>query len=87
MKDLTHIKRFNESEENLNISDVSESLKTDEEISIAGIKQSNKFASESTTDYTIGYIDGYKQAIKDLNINTTKMPRIIIPNRLADVKR
>jgi hypothetical protein len=70
MKDLTHIKRFNESEENLNISDVSESLKTDEEISIAGIKQSKKFASESTTDYTIGYIDGYNQAIKDLNNNS-----------------
>jgi hypothetical protein len=27
MKDLTHIKRFNESEENLNISDVSDSEK------------------------------------------------------------
>jgi hypothetical protein len=27
MKDLTHIRRFNESEENLNISDVSESKK------------------------------------------------------------
>jgi hypothetical protein len=29
MKDLKHIKRFNESEENLNISDVSESNSTD----------------------------------------------------------
>jgi histidyl-tRNA synthetase len=28
MKDLTHIKRFNESEENLNISDVSKLLNT-----------------------------------------------------------
>jgi hypothetical protein len=28
MKDLTHIKRFNESEENLNISDVSDSSKS-----------------------------------------------------------
>ena len=32
MKDLTHIKRFNESEENLNISDVSDSKTTAEEI-------------------------------------------------------
>ena len=70
MKDNKHIKSFNEATENLNISDVSKSLKTDEEISIAGIKQSKKFASESTTDYTIGYIDGYKQAIKDLNNNS-----------------
>jgi hypothetical protein len=61
---------LDKSNENLNISDVSESLKTDEEISIAGIKQSKKFASESNTDYTIGYIDGYKQAIKDLNNNS-----------------
>jgi hypothetical protein len=29
MKDLTHIRRFNESEENLNISDVSDSNSTD----------------------------------------------------------
>ena len=66
MKDLKHVKRFNEATENLNISDVSESLKTDEEISIVAMKQSNKFASESKSDYTIGFIDGYKQAIKDI---------------------
>jgi hypothetical protein len=70
MENNKHIQSFSEHQENLNISDVSESLKTDEEISIAGIKQSKKFASESTTDYTIGYIDGYKQAIKDLNNNS-----------------
>jgi hypothetical protein len=32
MKDLTHIKRFNESEENLNISDVSGSFFTNDEV-------------------------------------------------------
>jgi hypothetical protein len=32
MKDLTHIKRFNESEENLNISDVSESNSTKDKV-------------------------------------------------------
>jgi hypothetical protein len=34
MKDLTHIRRFNESEENLNISDVSESLSPKETLTL-----------------------------------------------------
>ena len=35
MKDLKHIKRFNESDENLNISDVSDSDSTDDEMTFS----------------------------------------------------
>ena len=35
MKDLKHIKRFNESDENLNISDVSDSYSTDDEMTFS----------------------------------------------------
>lgn len=45
MKDLKHIKRFNESDENLNISDVSESI--EETIEIGGRKYKKILSSLS----------------------------------------
>jgi hypothetical protein len=66
MKDLTHIKRFNESEENLNISDVSGS----EKLSIDDIrtyspwdKIYNYYTKEclnSDGDYSMSFIDWLK---------------------------
>jgi hypothetical protein len=56
MKDLKHIKRFNESEENLNISDVSDS--TGEYVDVVGAEHISKVGEHPHTPNT--YTNIYK---------------------------
>lgn len=60
MKDLKHIKKFNESDENLNISDVMNSLLKDLETQL----KDSKSMSMSYDDRELVYRDGVENGIE-----------------------
>jgi len=60
MKDLKHIKRFNESEENLNISDVSRSVNEKQEVSYNDIEKLTEEVKNFITDKGFDIIDEFE---------------------------
>jgi hypothetical protein len=63
MKDLKHIKRFNESEENLNISDVMNSLLKDLETQLKDSKSMSMSYDDRESVYRDGVENGLEQSI------------------------
>ncbi len=63
MKDLKHIKRFNESEENLNISDVMNRLLKDLEQQLKDSKSMTMCYDDREMVYRDGFENGLEQSI------------------------
>jgi hypothetical protein len=63
MKDLKHIRRFNESDENLNISDVMNSLLKDLETQLKDSKSMSMSYDDRESVYRDGVENGLEQSI------------------------
>jgi len=69
MKDLTHIRRFNESEENLNISDVSRSLyEILHDLFLDGYELGIVAKDMNRKDYIDARKEAINKAIQEINI-------------------
>jgi hypothetical protein len=64
MKDLKHIKRFNESEENLNVSDVINSVLTELYNELSYLNDTIKNVDSDNHEYYLGRIKGVESSIQ-----------------------
>ena len=81
MKDLKHVKRFNEASENLNISDVMKSLSVEEQEMIQ--KGKNHWSLDILSKRRGGYVDSMtiKELIDKVIENTWTQAKVFYGNR------